>query len=91
MVREPEPRIDHRDLRTTLEGAGFSRRGDDSIARLAEASGLSTRTVYRALDPKLDREPATLDTADRLLVAAGRHLSCCDAIWPDGEPAAEEL
>jgi hypothetical protein len=81
---ETEPQICAQDLRRVLNRAGYTKDDEgESVAILAERSGLSTRTVYRALDPKRDK-PWALTTGDELLVAAGRHISEVRLIWPDG-------
>lgn len=86
----PEPRVLTQDVQAVLREVI---RPDDedsgkSVALIAERSGYSTRTIYRVLNPapRSDGEPATisLDLADQLCLAAGRHLSACRLYWPDG-------
>lgn len=59
-----------------------------SVALIAERAGVSTRTVYRVLNPgkRDDGEPATisLDLADRLCRAADSHLNRVLLYWPGG-------
>lgn len=64
----PEPRVDAIDLALLLRAAVY---GPDplEVPVVAERAGLSVRTVYRHLNPT-----ATLDTADRLLIAIDRSL-----------------
>ena len=50
-----------------------------SVGAIAEAADVSTRTVYRVLQgtsPVL-----SLNTADRLCLAADGHLSMCRLVW----------
>lgn len=84
VVGEIEPQVCAQDLRRVLNRAGYTKDDEgESVAILADRSGLSTRTVYRALDPKREKAWA-LTTADELLVAAGRHISEVRLLWPDG-------
>lgn len=56
--------------------ARATRRGEDSesVASIAERAGKSPRTIYRIMDTP-DSKSFALDQADRLLLAAGGHLS----------------
>lgn len=82
----PEPRVLAEDLEAVLRRV--VRPGEDAgaaVTLIAQRSGLSTRTVYRALKPDPDKPTVSLDTADRLCVAAGVHISfACRLVWPDG-------
>lgn len=55
----------------------------DAVALIAELAATSTRTIYRILG----RESESLDLglADRVVMAAGGHLSSCRLVLPDGE------
>jgi hypothetical protein len=59
-----------------------------SVALIAERASVSTRTVYRVLNPaqRDDGLPPTisLDLADRLCLAADSHLRHTQLYWPDG-------
>lgn len=57
-----------RHLRLDEESAG------ESVAVLAERTGVSTRTIYRVLDAD-GRPTLSLDLADRLLLGIGEHLA----------------
>lgn len=84
-----EPLICAQDLRRVLNRAGYTKEdGGESVAILAERSGLSTRTVYRALDPHRTDSWA-LTTGDELLVAAGRHISEVRLVDQDGRLVEE--
>lgn len=86
----PEPRVLTHDVQSILRG--IIRPGDDdsgeSVSLIAERARVSTRTVYRVLNPAArdDGEPPTisLDLADRLCLAADAHLKQCRLYWPDG-------
>jgi transcriptional antiterminator len=71
-----EPRVYAEQVRVilerTLDKASHLQRGD-AVEVLAERAGISTRTVYRILEG--GREWLELDQADRLLIAAGEHLT----------------
>lgn len=86
----PEPRVLTEDVQTILRA---KIRPDDedsgeSVALIAERAGVSTRTVYRVLNParRDDGEPAhiSMDLADRLVLAAEAHLKDCRLYWPGG-------
>ena len=88
----PEPRVLTEDVRTILRRV--VRPGSDdgeAVTLIAEKAHVSTRTVYRVLQPPKDEvrdsEPATisLDLADRLCLAAESHLRFCRLYWPSGE------
>jgi hypothetical protein len=86
----PEPRVLTEDVQAILRG--IIRPGDDdsgeSVSLIAERADVSTRTVYRVLNPapRDDGQPPTisLDLADRLCLAADQHLKSCRLWWPDG-------
>lgn len=85
-----EPRVLTEDVQAVLRAV--IRPDDDdagkSVALIAERADVSTRTVYRVLNPaeRDDGEPPTigLDLADKLVVACGSHLRTCRLYWPDG-------
>jgi len=86
----PEPRVLTADVQKLLNEV--VRPDDDdngkSVSLIAERARVSTRTIYRILNPAKPRkgEPATisLDLADRACLAAGKHLADCRLYWPDG-------
>lgn len=81
----PEPRVLTKDVQTILRRV--VRPGDDdsgeSVSLIAHKAGVSTRTVYRVLNPQ-DSESISLDLADRLCLAADSHLASCRLLLPDG-------
>lgn len=81
----PEPRVVTEDVQTILRRV--IRPGDDdsgeSVALIAEKSGVSTRTVYRVLQKST--ETISLDLRDRLCLAADSHLAMCRLRWPNGK------
>jgi hypothetical protein len=85
-----EPRVLTEDVQGILRS--IIRPGDDdsgeSVSLIAERARVSTRTVYRVLNPAArdDGAPPTisLDLADRLCLAADSHLKECRLYWPDG-------
>lgn len=97
----PEPRVVAHDVQAILKTIIKPESDDDgaSVSLIAERADVSTRTVYRVLqgkklvnevDPQEPQDgPQThtlsLDLADRLCLAAGRHLLACRLKWP-GEP-----
>lgn len=54
----------------------------EAVAMIAEQAETSTRTVYRVLG--LESEALDMGLADRLVMAAGGHLSTCRLVLPDG-------
>lgn len=88
-----EPLVVAEDVRRILRGVVRPDDADEgeAVQRLAERAGTSTRTVYRILNPKARSNggPATLklDLADRLVMAAGRHLAeaGCRVVLPNGD------
>jgi AraC-like DNA-binding protein len=55
-----------------------------SVALIAQRADVSTRTVYRVLNPSPDSVSISMDLADRLCLAADSHLAHCRLVWPDG-------
>lgn len=83
----PEPRVVTADVQEILrkvirpndeEGNGAA------VSLVAERARVSTRTVYRVLNPGEAKVTISLDLADRLCIAAGSHVSLCHLAWPDG-------
>lgn len=82
----PEPRVVIADVQTILRRV--IRPGEDdsgqSVAMIARRAKVSTRTVYRVLNPDEGKTSISLNLADELVLAAGAHLSECRLEWPDG-------
>lgn len=83
----PEPRVLTEDVQVVLRNV--IRPGDDdngeAVASIAEKARVSTRTVYRVLNPEEAKPTLSLDLADRLCLAAGVHIAfSCSLVWPDG-------
>lgn len=83
----PEPRILTEDVQAVLRQV--IRPGDDNsgeaVASIAEKATVSTRTVYRVLNPEEAKPTLSLDLADRLCLACGVHIAfACKLVWPDG-------
>ena len=82
----PEPRILVADVQAILRRV--IRPGDDdagqSVQLIARRAGVSTRTVYRVLNPEEGKDSISLDLGDRLCLAAGSHPIHCRLKWPDG-------
>lgn len=80
----PEPRVVTEDVQAILRRR--IRPGEDdgeaSVLAVADKARVSTRTVYRVLQG--DKDTIGLDLADRLVLAAGSHLSHCRLSWPSG-------
>lgn len=80
----PEPRVRTSDVQAVLRRV--VRPGEDdgaAVALIAERARVSTRTVYRVLNPDEYKETISLDLADRLCIACGVHLSSvCTIIDP---------
>lgn len=82
----PEPRVLTADVQAILrekirpgnEDAG------ESVALIAERAGVSTRTVYRVLNPDESKPTISLGLADALCLAADSHLSHCRLVEADG-------
>lgn len=87
----PEPRVLTEDVQAVLRLR--IRPGEDdsgaSVALIADAARVSTRTVYRVLNPDESKPTISLDLADRLCIAAGVHISRCRLVWPDGRITVE--
>lgn len=82
----PEPRVITADVQAVLKRV--IRPGEDdgaAVSSIAERAGVSTRTVYRVLNPSESKETISLDLADKLCMAAGVHIAfACRLRWPDG-------
>jgi hypothetical protein len=82
----PEPRVLTEDVQGILQEV--IKPGEDdsgkSVALIAERAGVSTRTVYRVLNPEPGKDSISLTLADSLVLAAGSHLVYCRLRWPDG-------
>jgi DNA-binding phage protein len=86
----PEPRVLTTDVQRLLQRVIRPGNDDDgaSVALIAEKAGVSTRTVYRVLNPDEDKPTISLDLADRLSLAADSHVRFCTLVWPDGTMTA---
>lgn len=76
-----EPRVRTADVKRQLDRVlayGDDADQGETVALLAEKASTSTRTVYRVLG--LSSETLSLGLADRLLVAAGGHISECELV-----------
>lgn len=82
----PEPRVLVEDVQRILAAVIRPTEQDSgrSVALIAERAGVSTRTVYRVLNPEKGKDSISLDLADNLTLAAGSHLAHCRLKWPDG-------
>ncbi len=93
----PEPRVLTEDVQVILnakirpgmrEGEApadaAKRSPGETVALIAEHAKVSSRTVYRVLNPDEARETISLDLADRLCRAAESHLKHCRLVWPSG-------
>lgn len=86
----PEPRVLTSDVQEVLRRVI---RPDDvdagvAVAAIAVAADVSTRTVYRVLNPDEAKETVSLSLADRLCLAAGIHPAhAVRVMWPDGRIA----
>lgn len=82
----PEPRVLTADVQKVL--TSVIRPGHDNgaaVASIANRARVSTRTVYRVLNPGESKETISLDLADRLCLACGVHLAfSCRLVWPGG-------
>lgn len=80
----PEPRVVTSDVQAVLRRV--IRPGEDdgeAVATVADNAGVSTRTVYRVLNPDESKETISLDLADRLCIACGTHIAfSCRLWWP---------
>jgi hypothetical protein len=83
-----EPRVLTEDVQRVLRRV--IRPGEEdsggSVASIAARAKVSTRTVYRVLNPEPGKDSISLDLADELVLAAGGHLASddCRLKWPDG-------
>lgn len=79
-----EPRVLTADVRQIIRRTVHPDDPDfgDSVERLAEDSGTSTRTIYRILGNESDS--LQLDLADRIVIAAHGHLSECRLVTVTG-------
>jgi hypothetical protein len=86
----PEPKVLTEDVQAILRNVVKPGTLDDgeSVSLIADKARVSTRTVYRILNPTppKDGRPATisLDLADRVCIAADDHVANCRLVWPDG-------
>lgn len=84
----PEPRVLTEDvqviLRRRIKPTNEESGSTSSVATIAEKADVSTRTVYRVLQGDPEKPTIGLDLADRLVLAAGAHLSACRLVWPSG-------
>jgi hypothetical protein len=83
----PEPRVVTSDVQRVLRRV--IRPGEDdggeAVSLIAERAKVSTRTVYRVLNPDEAKETISLDLADKLCLAAGVHPAFAVRLrWPDG-------
>ena len=84
----PEPRVLTSDVQAVLRR--IIRPGNDdggeAVTMIAEKARVSTRTVYRVLNPSEAKPTISLDLADRLCLACGVHPAfTCRLQWPDGK------
>lgn len=83
----PEPRVLTEDVKAVLRRVvrPGDEDGGEAVAMIAERARVSTRTVYRVLNPDENKQTISLDLADRLCIAAGVHIAfSCRLQWPDG-------
>ena len=82
----PEPRVLTSDVQAILTNVIRPAFDDDgaSVALIAEKAGVSTRTVYRVLNPVESKPSISLSLADALCLAADSHLKYCHLVWSDG-------
>lgn len=82
----PEPKVVTEDVQRILARVVKPDNDDagESVTLIAQKAGVSTRTVYRVLNPAPDHPGISLSLADRLCLAAEGHLSHCRLVWPDG-------
>ena len=84
----PEPRVLVADVQAILRRV--IRPGDEDAGQSVQLIArrchppVSTRTVYRVLNPEEGKDSISLDLADRLCLAAGSHPIHCRLKWPDG-------
>lgn len=83
----PEPRVLTEDVQAVLKRVvrPGDEEGGEAVAMIAERAKVSTRTVYRVLNPDPGKHTISLDLADRLCIASGVHIAfACRLLWPDG-------
>lgn len=82
----PEPRVLTEDVQRILNSVIRPDNDDEgaSVALIAEKAGVSTRTVYRVLNPVEAKPSISLSLADALCLAAESHLKYCHLVWSDG-------
>lgn len=86
----PEPKVVTADVQAILTRVVRPNTDDagESVTLIAEKAGVSTRTVYRVLNPAKPKDGEvpgiSLSLADRLCLAAEGHLAHCRLVWPDG-------
>jgi hypothetical protein len=84
----PEPRVLTEDVQAVLRhrvrpGGAQEDSNGDPVALIAARARVSSRTVYRVLNPGEAKKTISLDLADRLAVAAESHLGMCRLVWPN--------
>ena len=82
-----EPRVLAEDVQNVLQRIIRPDEGDggEAVAAVAARASVSTRTIYRYLNPDDGRSTVSLDLADKLCIAAGTHIAfACRLEWPDG-------
>jgi hypothetical protein len=84
----PEPRILTADVQAILRRVIRPGQDDggEAVAMIAAKAKVSTRTVYRVLNPDESKPTISLDLGDRLCLACGVHPAQGDVhlIWPGG-------
>lgn len=86
VVTEDVQRILRQVIRPGADDAGAS------VATIAAKAMVSTRTVYRVLNPEPDKLAIPLGLADKLAVAADSHLrGNVRLVWPDGRVSEYEV
>jgi hypothetical protein len=82
----PEPRVITEDVQNILRKVIRPGEEDtgESVALIAHRARVSTRTVYRILNPDESKPTISLGLADALCIAADSHLSNCRIVQPDG-------
>lgn len=82
----PEPRVLTEDVQAVLRRV--IRPGEDdgtAVSAVAGRARVSTRTIYRCLNPSEVKDTISLDLADRICLACGVHIAfSCRLRWPDG-------
>lgn len=83
----PEPRVVTADVQAVLRRV--IRPGEEdagvAVSEIAEKARVSTRTVYRIMNPAEAKPTISLDLGDRLCLACGVHPAFAVRLqWPDG-------